>query len=160
MEDARLAKQLRDKESLVNSAQAISKAAVQDAASKKLPPKVMMPGKKVPKVKQHVAPVSVAAATPAATAVAQTKPQPPVAVQESVIPDTAPKNRGFFVGLGTNGKPFFKIVGSVSDTEYLALVKFAELQLGTTLDLYSPTSNLKIMKLLQQLTGDKEPPKK
>ena len=140
MEDARLAQELRKKGTTVTSkAEVMSKPVL---GTKPAPPKTMLPPKTA---------VAQAAQTPAVQAAQP--PTQPVKQSPAEAQKSTPDNRGFFVGLDPSGKPFFKILGKVTDTEYLALVKFAELQLNTTLDLYKPTSNLKIIKLLNEMSG-------
>jgi len=141
MEDARLAQKLRKEGSHVTSeAQVMTKPVAQAATvidNKPAPHKVMQAPK---------------AAATAPTSISMPAARVPATATESETTKPATDNRGFFVGLDPEGKPFFKILGRVTDTEYLALVKFTELQLNTTLDLYKPTSNLKIIKLLNELT--------
>ena len=80
--------------------------------------------------------------------------QVPPALVNTTTPETeAPVGRGVFYGLKPDGSAFMQIVGKISDTDFLALVKYAELQNNVTLGIYSPVSNNKIVQLLEEIKG-------
>lgn len=141
MEDATLTKSI--KKSLRNGvAVASQEKLLQNAeAGKQLPQKVTQVTKKpvAPKVQQ--------------------KPVVTPEVSEELTTESVDKEsstKGIFVGLDENGEPFFRLVGKVSNVEYLALVKYADMQIESTLQTFVPTSNLNIMKALKKLGSDKE----
>ncbi len=92
----------------------------------------------------------------AAKEVAPSLPEKKVVAVAPVAPQAQTSEsptRGIFIGFDPTDKLFFKVVGNVKDNEYLSLVKYAELQMALTLDLFNPTSNLKLMNLVREALG-------
>lgn len=104
---------------------------------------------------QAPAPLAARAQTPV-PAVVQQAPAAKAAPQaQAQAPAQQPQSaRGLFVGLTPDGAPFYRAIGQVTDIEYLALVKFAEMQYELTLSNFNPTSNGKIVDLLKQVVSN------
>ena len=83
--------------------------------------------------------------------VAPAAPVAPVAAAPAPAQASA---RGLFVGLTPENTPFYRAIGQVTDIEYLALVKFAEMQYELTLSTFNPASNGKIVQLLNQVVSN------